>query len=437
MRDLNVGIIGFGTVGAGVVDWLAKSGDLIGRRTGVRPRVKRIADLDIATDRGVQVEEGVLTTDVKQVINDPEIEVAVELIGGTGAALDLILDCLEAGKPVVTANKALLAEHGDRIFEAAAAADRDVFYEASVGGGIPIIKAMREGLVGNRVNSVLGILNGTCNYILTRMQAEQASFEQVLAEAQRAGYAEADPGVDVDGLDTAHKASIVASLAYGEWFGMEPVYVEGIRGVSLQEITYAEKLGYRIKLLAVIRQEEKDVQIRVHPALVPADSMLGNVQGVFNGVLVNGDPVGDTMYYGQGAGRDATASAVIADLVDVGLNVVSGSPRRVAAFRPHEGYDKVLDIGDISSRYYLRLQLYNLPGVLAQVAGVLGELDISLASVTQQESEEAGEARGEEVPVVILTHQAKEKDMQAALVKLQELEAVAKPPVMIRIEDAG
>ncbi len=437
MRKLNVGIIGFGTVGAGVVESLGKNGDLIGRRTGIKPRIKRVADLDITTDRGVSVPAGVLTTDADEVIQDPEIDVVVELVGGTTAALDLILQSLAAGKPVVTANKALLAEHGDQIFEAAEAADRDVFYEASVAGGIPIIKAIREGLVGNRINSVLGILNGTCNYILTRMEAEGVSFDQVLAEAQEAGYAEADPGIDIDGHDTAHKASIMASLAYGEWFGMAPVYIEGIRGISLQEINYARRLGYRIKLLAVIRQERQDVQIRVHPALLPADSMLGNVQGVFNAVMVNGDPVGDTMYYGQGAGRQATASAVIADLVDVGLNLVSGSGRRIAAFRPHECYDNVLAIGEIRTRYYLRLQLYNLPGVLARVARVLGELDISLASVTQQESEEMGKARGEVVPVVILTHEAREKDLQAALLKLRELDVVAEPPVMLRIEDTG
>ncbi len=437
-KEFGVGIIGFGTVGAGVVECLLRNGELIGRRTGVHPRIVRIADLDIVSDRGVAVDPDWLTTDAAALIADPAVDVVVELVGGTSAALDFILAALAAGKPVVTANKALLAEHGDRVFEAAAAARQDVFYEASVGGGIPIIKAMREGLVGNRINSVVGILNGTCNYILTRMEAEGAPFDEVLAAAQAAGYAEADSGFDIDGWDTAHKASIIASLAYGEWFGMKPLHVEGVRNISLRDIRYAKRLGYRIKLLAVVRQEAGDVQIRVHPALLSTDSMLGNVGGVFNAIMVCGDPVGETLYYGRGAGREATASAVVADILDVGLNLAADSARRIEAFRPHEGFGGIIPIERIRTRYYLRLQLVNRPGVLCRVARVLGDLDISLASVNQQESDEAAEGmEPAAVPVVILTHEACEKDMQSALVQLRELDVVAEPPVMLRIEDLG
>ncbi len=437
MRELKVGVIGFGTVGAGVVDCIFKNGELIGQRTGIMPRICRVADLDLESDRGVRVPKELLTRDAREIIADPDIDVVVELVGGISTARDFILAALAAGKSVVTANKALLAEHGETLFAAADEARQNIFYEASVGGGIPIVKAMCEGLVGNRFSMVLGILNGTCNYILTRMEAEGAPFEQVLAEAQQAGYAEADPGLDIDGVDTAHKASILGSLAYGQWFGMAPIHVEGIRNISLQEIRYASRLGYRIKLLAVIRQENNDVQIRVHPALLPADSMLGNIGGVFNAVLIQGDPVGDTLYSGRGAGREATASAVVADIVDAGRRLSAGAGTGDPAFRAYHGFGRLTPISSICTRYYLRLQLLNRPGVLAQVAGVLGDLNISLASVTQQESEET--ADGLEpiaVPVVILTHEAKEKDLQQALIRLRELEAVAEPPVMLRIEDA-
>ncbi len=338
-----------------------------------------MADLDITSDRGVVVPAGVLTQDAVGLIEDPSVDVVVELIGGTGVAKDFILRALAAGKPVVTANKALLAKHGEEIFSAAERSSADVYYEASVGGGIPCIKAMREGLVGNRIREIVGILNGTCNYILTRMEREGADFDAVLAAAQAAGYAEADPSLDVDGIDTAHKATILASLAYGEWFGMEPLHIEGIRRVSLQDIHYASELGYRIKLLAVIKERDGGVQMRVQPTLIPISSLLGHVGGVFNAVWVRGDTVGGTMYYGRGAGRDATASAVVADIVDVSLNLKFGSHRRVAAFRAHQGYDRVVPMSDVRTRYYIRLQALDQPGVMALVSGILGRHGISIA----------------------------------------------------------
>jgi homoserine dehydrogenase len=429
MKEIRVGILGFGTVGAGVVECLHKNGGLIAQRSGVKPVIYKVADLDLETDRGVMLPDGVLTRDAAAVINDPKTDVIVELIGGTTVAKDFVIQALKAGKPVVTANKALLAEHGDEILATAEKYSGDVFYEASVAGGIPIIKAMREGLVGNRIERAVGILNGTCNYILTRMENEGIAFDTILAEAQAAGYAEADPSLDIDGIDTAHKASIMASLAYGEWFGMTPLFVEGIRGLALQDIEYAADLGYRIKLLAVLRQQEGVVQIRVHPALVAKDSMIGAVSGVFNAVWVEGDTVGDTMYYGRGAGREATASAVVADIVDVALNIKFGSGQRVPAFRAHPGHSGVMPMDDVVTRYYLRLTVKDHPGVLARVAGILGESNISIASVTQHEVSEGP------VPLVILTHNAREKNLQDALKSIAALDDVMEAPVMMRIED--
>ena len=431
MQKLRIGIVGFGTVGAGVADGLIRNGDLISRRTGILPEVTKIADLDITTDRGVELPENVLTTDTADVLDGSEVDVVVELIGGDTTAKEVILRALSNGKPVVTANKALLAKHGEEIFAAAEKSNADIYYEASVGGGIPIIKVMREGLVANNFSEVVGILNGTCNFIFTEMEEKNTEFEEVLAQAQDAGYAEAEPSLDVDGYDTAHKATILASLAYGEWFGMDPVTIEGIRDVTLQDIKYAGQLGYRIKLLAVIKQDNDNVQLRVHPALVPSESLLGNVRGVYNAVWVSGDVIGDTMYYGQGAGRDATASAVIADIMDVGLNLKTGAKGRIPGFQAHSSSAQVVGESQIQTRYYLRLQARNKPGVLAEIAGVLGRYDISIASVTQQES------GGETTPVVILSYKAREADVQQALQEIRELDVVSENPMMIRIEDLG
>ena len=402
MKEIKVGIIGFGTVGAGVAANLLANGDVIAKRTGVKLTLAKIADLDITTDRGVKVPDGILTTDANALIRD--VDVVVELIGGTTVACDFILKALKAGKPVVTANKALLATRGAEIFAAAEAAGVDVYYEASVAGGIPVIKALREGLVANRINRIYGIMNGTCNYILTRMEAEKADFGDVLADAQKLGYAEADPSLDIDGFDTAHKAAILASLAYGEWFGLKPVYVEGIRGIEQQDLEFADELGYRIKLLATIKQIDGDVQVRVHPTLVPKQALLANVSGVFNAVLIEGDTVGQTLFYGRGAGRAATASAVVADLADVALNLASGSPRRIPAFRPGKQFGAVTPMADIQSRYYLRMQVVDAPGVVAAIAEVLARHAISIASFVQRE----GARDSKSVTVFFTTHEARE-----------------------------
>ncbi|MDD7751910.1 MAG: homoserine dehydrogenase [bacterium] len=428
MKELGIGIVGFGTVGAGVADCLIKNGEVIAKRTGVKPVIRKIADLDIVRDRGVKVPREVLTTDAMEAIET--CEVIVELVGGTTFAKTIILEALKRGKPVVTANKALLAKYGEELFAEAEKSGTDIFYEASVGGGIPIIKSLREGLVGNRINRIYGILNGTCNYILTRMERDQADFKEVLADAQKLGYAEANPSLDIDGFDTAHKATIAASLAYGNWFGMDPVYVEGITEISLDEIKLTNELGYKIKLLAIIKQDNGNVEIRVHPTLIPKQSMLAKVDDVFNAVMVNGDFVGDTMFYGRGAGRNATASAVVADITDVCLNLTAGSSRRIPGFVAGNLYNKVLPIDNVKSRYYLSLQVADEPGVLARITNILAAWNISISSVVQKER------KGEEnVSLVILTHLCEEKSMKAAIPEINALAEVRNNVKFIRIED--
>lgn len=428
MKELGIGIVGFGTVGAGVADCLIKNGEVIAKRTGVKPVIRKIADLDIVRDRGVKVPREVLTTDAMEAIET--CEVIVELVGGTTFAKTIILEALKRGKPLVTANKALLAKYGEELFAEAEKSGTDIFYEASVGGGIPIIKSLREGLVGNRINRIYGILNGTCNYILTRMERDQADFKEVLADAQKLGYAEANPSLDIDGFDTAHKATIAASLAYGNWFGMDPVYVEGITEISLDEIKLTNELGYKIKLLAIIKQDNGNVEIRVHPTLIPKQSMLAKVDDVFNAVMVNGDFVGDTMFYGRGAGRNATASAVVADITDVSLNLTAGSSRRIPGFVAGNLYNKVLPIDNVKSRYYLSLQVADEPGVLARITNILAAWNISISSVVQKER------KGEEnVSLVILTHLCEEKSMKVAISEINALAEVRNNVKFIRIED--
>lgn len=429
MKEVKVGIIGFGTVGAGVAANILGNSDVIAKRANVKLVLSRIADLDITTDRGVKIPEGVLTTDAAEAIR--EADIVVELVGGTTVAKKFILDAIQAGKPVVTANKALLALHGEEIFAAAEKAGVDVYYEASVAGGIPIIKALREGLVSNRISRIYGIMNGTCNYILTRMENEGADFHTVLADAQKLGYAEANPSLDIDGFDTAHKTSILASLAFGRWFGMDPVFVEGIRDLALDDLRYADELGYRIKLLAIIKSNNGKVQMRVHPTLIPKSTLLANISDVFNGVMVEGDAVGQTLFYGRGAGRSATASAVVADITDVALNIAAGSVRRIPAFRPGEQFEQVAAIDDISSRYYLRFMVKDCPGVLASITQILADRGISISSLIQHERYGADGA----VPLVILTHKANEREVRNALGEIDTLSINQSPVKLMRIED--
>lgn len=428
MKEIKVGIIGFGTVGAGVAANLLSNGDVIAKRTGVKLVLSKIADIDIKSDRGVKVPKKILTTDAMALIK--EVDVVVELVGGTTIAKDFIMAALKLGKPVVTANKALLAKKGEELFAAAEKSKADIYYEASVAGGIPIIKALREGLVANRIQKIYGILNGTCNYILTRMEREGLDFEPILKDAQALGYAEAEPSLDIDGFDTAHKAAILASLAYGEWFGLDPIHIEGIRDISLTDLRFADELGYRIKLLAIIKQVKEDVQIRVHPTLIPKSTLLAGISEVFNGVMVNGDYVGDSLYYGRGAGRNATASAVVADLVDVALNLKFGSHRRIPAFRIGRQYRHILPMDEIETRYYMRFQVKDKPGVIAAVSKILGDKGISISSIVQREGQSE-----ENVSLLILTHLAIEKQVKDAIAGIEKLKAVCDKVKLLRIED--
>ncbi len=429
VKEIKVGIIGFGTVGAGVAANILANSEVIAKRTNVKLVLSRIADLDIVSDRGVKVPKEVLTTNVAEAIRESDI--VVELVGGTTVAKKFILDAIRAGKPVVTANKALLALHGEEIFAAAAKAGVDVYYEASVAGGIPIIKSLREGLVSNRISRIYGILNGTCNYILTRMEREGADFATVLADAQKLGYAEANPSLDIDGFDTAHKTAILAALAYGRWFGLDPIHVEGIRDLELEDLRYADEVGYRIKLLSIIKACDGKVQMRVHLTLIPKTALLANISDVFNGVMVEGDMVGQTLFYGRGAGRSATASAVTADITDVAVNLAVGSARRIPAFRVGEQFSEVLDMGDVSSRYYLRLQVRDCPGVIASITQILADKGISISSLIQHEQRDANGV----VPLVILTHTATERDIRSALAELGVLAINQAPVKLMRIED--
>ena len=430
MKEVGIGILGFGTVGAGVVEGLQKHSDLLAERTGLRLVIRKIADIDLDRDRGVAVDRSLLTTDAAAVVDDPSVDVVVELIGGTRVAKELMLRALALGKPVVTANKALLAECGDEVYAAAGQNGADLLFEASVGGGIPIIRALREGLSGNRILQICGILNGTCNYILTRMEHERLPFDQVLAEAQQAGYAEAEPALDIDGLDTAHKTVVLASQAFGRSVQMSDVQVEGIRGIDSLDIEYAAELGYRIKLLAVIKEDAGEIEVRVHPALIPCSHMLASVSGVFNAVLVTGDVVGETLYYGRGAGREPTASAVIGDIADAARNRASGTPNRIPAFVALKDVPTIRAADKIRTRYYMRLSLKDAPGMFGRVANILGHHGISIASVVQKEVRS-----GAYVPVVMLTHAAGEGAFRAALNEIDALDEVGAPTVRFRIED--
>ena len=384
---------------------------------------------DFQKSRAPEVPREQLTTRWQDLLDDPEIQIVVELMGGKQESLALILGAIERRKIVVTGNKALLAEHGREIFEAATKHNVPVFFEAAVAGGIPIIKAIRDAFVGNHIQSVHGIINGTSNYILTQMSEREISFDAALAEAQAAGYAEADPTLDVNGGDAAHKAIILASLAYGFWVPMGNIFVEGIERLTANDIRFTRKLGYRIKLLGIIKADENgEVEVRVHPTLVPERHVLASVNGVFNALAVKGDVVGETLFYGRGAGQDATSSAVISDLAEAADALLS--PRRKLGFMPHGLYGTCKPLDRIESEYYLRLQVIDQPGVIAQIAGILGDTGIGISSILQPESEDVGE----KVPLVLMIHRATHGQMHSALERIAALGCVARPPQMIRVE---
>jgi homoserine dehydrogenase len=428
MQTFGIGLAGLGNVGAGVYKHLTNNRTLLRERIGCELAVRKIAVRDVNKPRDISVPKGLLTADFRELLDDPSVHIIVELMGGKKESLELVLEAIRRKKMVVTGNKALVAEHGKEIFEAAYEHKVPVFFEAAVGGGIPIIKAIREAFVANHIQSIHGIINGTSNYILTRMTEAGMGFSAALAEAQAAGYAEADPTLDVNGGDAAHKAVILASLAYGFWVPMEKIFVQGIEDLTANDIQFAGRLGYRIKLLATIKADKDGIEVRVHPTLVPKSHVLSSVNGVFNAMAVKGDVVGETLFYGRGAGQDATASAVISDIVEAADALIS--PRRNLGFMPHGLYGTCKPIDQIVSEFYVRLSVEDKPGVIAQIAGVLGELNIGISSILQPESEDEGKA----IPLVLMIHKASNGQMTAALERINALECSKRPPRMIRVE---
>jgi homoserine dehydrogenase len=433
MQQVNLGMIGGGTVGSGVFHHLQRNGALVESRLRVKIALRKIAVKAMDEPRPYPIPASLMTTDWASVVNDPHVHIVIELVGGTTLAKTMILTALKLGKPVITANKALLSAHGEELFAAAKASGANLYYEASVAGGIPIIKALREGLVGNHITDLYGIVNGTCNYILTRMKLEGLDFAPTLAEAQRLGYAEADPSLDIDGFDSEHKIGILASLAHGFWVAPGKIHVEGIRGVTREDIEFAGKLGYTIKLLGVVKvapgAARKAIQVSVYPALIPNGHVMASVHHVFNAVFCRGDVVGDTLFYGRGAGKDATASAVMSDIADAALDLKHGAQGRVPPFVPHDRTGAVLPIAQVVSRHYLRFNVVDKPGTLALITSLLAASKIGISSVIQPEGHE-----GESVPLILMSHRAPDGAVQKALAKIARLPVVKGPPVMMRVE---
>ena len=436
MKPINVGLLGIGTVGGGTFEVLARNQEEIKRRAGRGIVIKMVADKDVERARKLAGSAATVTADAHEVVNSPDIDIVIELIGGTTIAQNLILQAIANGKHVVTANKALLATHGNEIFAAAQARGVMVAFEAAVAGGIPIIKALREGLTANRIEWIAGIINGTSNFILSEMRAKGSSFDTVLKEAQRLGYAETDPTFDIEGIDAAHKLAIIAAISFGIPMRFEDAYTEGITKLTAADIRYAEELGYRIKLLGITKRTLKGIELRVHPTLIPTRRLIANVEGVMNAILVNGDAVGPTMYYGAGAGAYPTASAVIADLVDVTRMHTADPEHRVPhlAFQPDQlSSVPILPITEVETSYYLRLRVHDKPGVLADITRVLADGGISIDAMVQKEPS-AGE---EQVDIIMLTHLAIEKNVNAAMASIEGLPVIVGKITRIRMEQLG
>lgn len=428
-KAVNVGIVGLGTVGTGTATILLKKQKNIEKKTGFPVRVRRIADLDTKRDRGIKLPEGVLTDNVQSVLEDPDIDIIVELIGGIHSAKEIILTALKNGKHVVTANKALLAEAGMELFRVAARHKVDIGFEASVAGSIPIIKVVRESLIGNSISNIFGIINGTANYILTKMTEEGVDFDSALKEAQLLGYAEADPTFDIEGIDSAHKLTILASLAFGIPFSLKKVYTEGITGITPLDIQFASEFGYKIKLLAIAKQSGKDVELRVHPTMLPEDDLIASVNGVFNAIFIEGDATGEALYYGKGAGDMPTGSAVVSDIIDIGRNIITGADERILGMHMNDSDLKVKAMEDIRTSYYLRFSAIDKPGVLSKISGILGSHNISIKSMIQK-----GRKKEKAVPLVMMTHDAREKDMVGALKEINKLSVVSGKTMYLRVE---
>ncbi len=433
MKGINVGLIGWGTVGSGVVKILQENGPLIERRLGSKIALKRIADIDLETERAVKVSRDVLTERAEEVIEDPEIDIVLELIGGEEPARSYILEAFRRGKHVVTANKALLATHLDELCRVAQQCNVDLNFEAAVGGGIPIIRVLKEGFVAERIETIFGILNGTSNYILSTMSNEGGEFTEVLRQAQAKGYAEVDPRLDIEGIDAAHKLAILIKLAFGAKVPFEDIFIEGISDITPLDIQFGREFGYKIKLLAIAKTDGETIEARVHPTMLSSDHLLSTVDGVFNAIFLKGNAVGETLFFGQGAGMMPTGSAVVGDLIELSRNILKGTRERVPILsfqRADVKEMKVKDIEDIIRPYYMRFSALDRPGVLSKISGVLGKNDISIASVIQK-----GRGVSEAVPVVIMTHEARERNVRRALREIDEMDVILDRTTLIRVED--
>src|SRR5450759_3127758 len=436
MKPINAGLLGIGTVGGGTWTVLARNQEEIARRAGRDIRIDIVAAKDIERARKLVAGQARVTADAFAVMHDPAVDIVIELIGGCTVAKDLVLAAIDNGKHVITANKALLATHGNEIFAAAQKKGVMVAFEGAVAGGIPIIKALREGLTANRIEWIAGIINGTSNFILSEMRSRGASFDVVLKEAQAKGYAEADPTFDIEGIDAAHKLTIMSAIAFGIPMQFGKAYTEGIKGLTAKDIAYAEQFGYRIKLLGITRRAKDGIELRVHPTLIPAKRLIANVEGVMNAILVKGDAVGPTLYYGAGAGAEPTASAVIADIVDVARMLTADPDHRVPhlAFQPDQlSADPILPMGEVETAYYLRMRVVDRPGVLAAITRILADRGISIDAMVQKEPSE-GE---EQVDIIMLTHETREKHINAAIAAIENLAAVTGKVIRIRLEELG
>ncbi|MDD5465267.1 MAG: homoserine dehydrogenase [Candidatus Omnitrophica bacterium] len=430
MKKINLGLIGFGNIGCGVVKILQQRRLLLAQKIGVEIVIKKICDKDITRKRDVHVDKNLLTRDVNEIINDPQIDIAVELMGGISPAKEFILAALKKGKHIVTANKALLAECGNELFREAAERGKNIYFEASVGAGIPIIKSIKEGLVANKFSRIFGIVNGTSNYVLTQMSKEGCSFANAINAAKIKGFAENDPTLDIEGIDSAHKLVLLTYLAYGRIVNVKDIFIEGISQISAADIAYAKELGYAIKLLAIAKKKADELEVRVHPTLLPVNHLLSSVDGVFNAIYVSGDLAGNLMFYGPGAGQLPAASAVVSDIVDLTQDIKAGLFRPTLNSIEDSSIKSLRKIDEFENKYYIRIAAVDKPGVLAKVSGILAKFGISIASVTQKEK-----LKAQVVPVVMVTHEVKEKNLRNALRMIDRLKDIKQKSIAIRIED--
>lgn len=430
MKKINIGIIGFGNVGSGVIKILRERKSFLSEKLDLEIAIKKVCDKDLSLKRNISVDRQILVTDAKEIINDPQIDIVVELIGGIYPAKEFIIESLKKGKNIVSANKALLAQYGQELFALAADKGKNIYFEASVGAGIPIIKALREGLVANKFNSIFGIVNGTSNFILSEMSQNNCNFSHALEDAKKKGFAEKDPALDIQGMDSAHKLVLLTYLAFGKLVSLKDIYIEGISKISLADVNYAKELGFEIKLLAIAKKAGDELEVRVHPTFVPRGHLLASVSGVFNAIYVSSDLAGDLLFYGPGAGQLSAASAVVADIVDLTQDIKAGLFRPTFNITEDKSIRRLRKIDDFESKYYIRFMALDKPGVLANISGILAKFGISIASVTQKEK-----SRAQVVPVVMVIHNAREKNLRSALTAIDKLNAIKEESVAIRIEE--